>query len=229
MYDVIDIKTQSLSSLLSDHQVCEFCRVVDRDKERCRTGYRCPICSSESKGGVLYFEFTVGATIDLMQEAFHSELKQDPNEGKWDAGKDAHNISVVIFFCTLRELLLNNLIRELCGAQKIPKLIYERLISDNKFHIMKQNNLLPSLIDSKWLDAISVINTMHEMDYIELNQFIEKAVKARNKFMHEGNKFSIPLDMGEECMHHIWPLINLFIGLHNHYVHPYFIRSKNNQ
>lgn len=220
----ITIKNQSLSSLLSNHQVCESCRIVDRDEERCDTDYKCPKCGSESKGGVMYFHLTIHTTINLMQEAFHSEDKVSLSEKGSTPINNSHNISIVLFFCTLRELLINYLIQELCVAQNIPKLIHQRLIDDNKSYIQRQNKLLPSLIGDKWKDAITLIDEKHELDYLELNDFLKCASDARNNFMHEGLKWSISPEMGGKCIEHIWPLLNLYVALHNKYVHPNYLQ-----
>lgn len=224
--NILDIKKQRLSSILVDWQVCESCRIVDRDSGRMRVGYECPICRVPGDGGVKYFEFSVHALVDLMQEAFHTE--STIKEVNSDSPKNPpHSISVLLFFCTLREILLNNLIWELCRAQKIPELVYKRLLSDNRTHTQRQKNLLPSLINAKWNTALEALDKFVELDYKKLDGSIEKIVFARNKFTHEGTGWGIDRSMAEECMQNIWPILNLFVSLHNAYVHPnYFLTSK---
>lgn len=217
--NVIDIKSQRLSSLLTAHNICQNCHVVDMDNRRSRVGYICPVCKAPSKGGMMYFNLSVHALINLMQEAYHSESKALSNDTQDDRVR-AHDVAVVLFFCTLRELLLNNLIKELCHAQKIPQPIYERLLSDNKFHMQRQDQLLPALTGIKWREALQKLKNKNSPDYVKLDDFIIKAVKARNSFMHKGYKWSIPKSMGKECIQNTRPLITLYVELHNYFVHP---------
>ena len=194
---ILDIKSQKLSLVLADFQVCQHCRVVDRDNERLRVGYVCPVCGNPGDGGTMYFELSIHTLINLMQEAFHAASERYDEETEIRIETDAHNISVVLFFCTLREMLLNHLIIDLCRAQKIPEGVCERLLADNRTHIQRQEKLLPSLVGKKWKELIKEESAPVQLDYVELNKFLEKAVEARNKFMHEGNKWGIDRALAE--------------------------------
>lgn len=220
------ITKQSLSSLLCDHQVCESCHIVDRDKSRCQVGKKCSTCGTPSTSGYMYFHMNIHTLINLMQEAYHSE----PNENlvdEYSAGKESHQISTVLFFCTLRESLLDNFLYKLCIAQELPAGVVDRLFSDNKFHMQKQNNLFPSLTGDKWKKAVDILNAQHVIDYVELDDFLVEAVNARNKFVHRGSKYNITQEMTESCIKNISPLINLYVGFHNNYIHPIYITRLN--
>jgi len=223
--DTKDITGQSLSSLLADFLICPHCQVIDRDHERIRSGYQCPTCGVPSKAGRLYFEISVRVLIDLIQEAFHSQPKRSRDEE--EAAYEAHNVSVVLFFCTLREVLLNWLIQHLFWAQKIPEKVQERLLADSNIYRQRQNNLLPSLIGQKWRAAIEEASKGSALDYVELDAFMQNAVTARNKFTHEGRHWGIDRQMAEGCVEHLWTLLNLYVALHNRYVHPLVFRPTN--
>lgn len=220
--EITKIKSQNLSTLVLGHNICQNCKVVDRDNRRSRVGYNCPICHAPSDGARMYFNLSVHSIINLMQEAYHSGSKAAIKRDSENERVGAHDVAVILFFCTLRELLLNNLIKELCYAQKIPKLIYDRLLSDNRFHMQRQDQLLPAFIGVKWKQALEGLKKKIPPDYVKLDDFIIKAVRVRNSFMHNGNKWSIPKLMGKECIENIWPLISLYVELHNRYVHPYY-------
>ena len=223
--DVKKIKDQKLGLLLADFQMCRNCRVVDRDQGRIRYGHNCGTCGAPGEGGLMYFEVSVLFLIDLIQEAF-----QSPAVDRTDRNgsiREAHNVSVVLFFCTLREIVLNWLIGHLCWAQKIPKPVYERLLADSNTYALRQNSLLPSLTGKKWKSLVAQESRSSQLDYVELDEFLRKAVEARNKFMHEGKQWGIDRKLAESCIDHIWPLLNLYVALHNRYVHPlHFATSK---
>lgn len=218
--DITEIVDQPLTTLVSDHLVCDFCRVVDRDRERCTTGYACPSCGMESQGGMMYFSINTHVLVDLIQEAYHAP----PNEllGRGYDGMDSHSISVVIYFCTLREVLMDNLVSELLVAKEVPEGIRDRLLSDNKLYLKKQNSLFPSLVGEKWKDAVGDLGSGAQIDYVEVDGFVEDAVKARNNFLHEGSRWSINRDLSTGCLRSLWGLISLYVGLHNRYVHPVY-------
>jgi hypothetical protein len=67
-------------------------------------------------------------------------------------------LAVVIFFTTLREVLLNQLLFDLMLVQKIPDKISGLLFSDNLAHKQRLDKLFPSLTGVKWKSAIREIN-----------------------------------------------------------------------
>ena len=222
--DVKKIKGQRLSLLLADFLICRNCRVVDRDQDRSRFGHECTACGASGEGGLMYFQLSVLLLIDLMQEAFHTP--SGSGENRDGSTRRAHYVSVVLFFCTLREILLNSLIDHLCWVQKIPKPVYERLLSDSNTYALRQNNLLPSLTGKKWKLLATEESHSPKLDYVELDEFMREAVKARNKFMHEGKRLGIDRNLAEGCIDHIGPLLNFYVALHNRYVHPLHLASN---
>lgn len=219
--DVWEIKDWPLSSSLVDFLICDYCHFVDRDPNRSKTGYPCPVCKQPSKAGHIYFHFSVYILIDLMQESFHSKpWKKSGNNEMRENGERAHWVSVVLFFCTLKEVLLYRLIHFLLLAQKVPKGVYNRLLEDNKFHSDRINKLFPSLTGKKWKKAIKELDIDGRISYDDLNILLEKTTKSRNLFLHEGNELVIDKAMAENCMRNISALLNLFVELHNRYVYP---------
>jgi hypothetical protein len=221
--DVTEIK-QSLSTLLSNYLICKNCKIVDRNMERMRKGFLCPTCDNISTGGCLYFKISIHMLIDLIQESYHSAKVVSGVERLYE-GESSHDISIIIFFCTIREALMDNLIHELLNAQKIPENICERLLKDNKFHTQKQDKLFKSLANIKWNDAIQKLSELHSIDYIGLNSFVLEVVNVRNTFIHEGIKWSIDRALSTKCLKSIDMLVRLSVGLHNSYVHPYYLKK----
>ncbi len=130
--------------------------------------------------------------------------------------------AVVIFFATLREVLLENLLYDLMIAQQLPGGVCKRLFADSPMHKQRMDKLFPTLAGVTWKKAVSTVNSKCELDYVELDGFVERIVVARNKFLHRGSKYAITENMAEECIRHIWPLLNLHVFLHNEYVVPYY-------
>lgn len=210
---------EELEYVLDGWQICEFCNIVDRDRNRSTYGHACSVCGEPSKGGGMYFDTSVYLLIDLIKEAIKSEHKVEYKNTFLEYELNTHYISVLLFFCTLRELLLNILITDLCHMQKIPENIYERLISDNKMHIQKQDKLFKSLTGNKWVTALTEVDKDKNNNYVELNENIKKLVTLRNGFTHKGDTWDINKEIAIDCIAYIPKLINMHVDLNNKYVH----------
>ena len=155
--DILKINNQSYSSLLSNFQICRHCAVVDLDHNRIRGDYICQVCKKPGNGGMLYFNLGVRTLIDLIQEAYNSKkIISDDDEKIINVDSRAHYISIVIFFITLREVLLQIFIDEIVLIKNIPQSIYDRLLLDNHNYSQKQNNVFKALLNIKWKEAIKI-------------------------------------------------------------------------
>lgn len=210
---------EELEHVLDGWQICEFCKIVDKDRNRSTYGHNCSVCGEPSRGGFMFFDISVSIIIDLIKEAFASEHKVEYPDTFLEYELNTHYISVLLFFCTLRELLLNSLIKDLCVAQSIPENIYNRLTSDNKLHIQKQDKLFKSLTGSKWVAALEELDKDKNNNYVELNENIKRLVQLRNSFTHNGIIWDISQEIGFECVTYIPQLIHMYVHLNNKYVH----------
>jgi hypothetical protein len=221
--DVTELKHQPLGLVLADYFICSYCRFVDRDNKRITFGHPCSICKKPSKVGSFYFQPSVHLLINFMQEFFHANYTIKDDLGLFQLENTGNSkLGVVIFFTTLREVLLKQLLTELMRAQKIPDNICERLFLDNFSHKQRLDNLFPTLTGIKWKSAIKEINQNSEINYLKLDKFIEEVVKERNLFLHEGYDVAINVDTPKECIRQISPMLNLHVALHNSFVHPVF-------
>jgi hypothetical protein len=219
-----EIENQSWSTLVAQFFVCNECQIVDTESERMRVGYPCPQCQAPSDPAQLYFGSPVHSLIDLMQEAYFSNTIVESYSIVKNA--DRHNISVVLYYCTLREVVFEQLLIRLCRAQEIPRKVIERLLADNNTHKKRLDNLFPSLTSIKWNKLIQDLNSTNEIDFVALNRFFEKVVKARNEFLHEGNHWCIDQSLKVECIENIFPLMQLIVAAHNAYVHPHYFNAS---
>ncbi|MGF2685814.1 hypothetical protein ACQUWM_04880 [Marinobacter sp. DUT-3] len=192
--------------------------MLDRNKERMRKGFECPACGYKSSGGRMHFHINIHILIDLIQESYHSP----PGGAGYDQlyeGDGPHDISVVIFFCTLREALLENLISRLMSNQHLPDGVQERLLADNKSHIQKQDKLFRALTGDKWKEAVQKASAAVVLDYVAIDEFVQHAANIRNEFIHSGRKWAINRELSKACVDHVWGLINVYVSLHNLYLH----------
>jgi hypothetical protein len=107
-------------------------------------------------------------------------------------------------------------------ALKIPEKGHEIILNDNQTHSSKMNSLFPALVGVTWKKAITEINKSDEIDYAATDKYVKQVADARNAFLHKGQKYAINAEMPEACLNNIWPLLNIFVALHNKYVFPVY-------
>lgn len=226
--DILKIKDRPLGEALDNFFICENCQIVDNDSGRLERGYKCPNCKETDDRGMSYFTTQVTSLINLMQEFYHTQQMKTDDEGKPHTPFWVGNIKlpVIIFFATLRELLLNNLIDELFKAKQINGDICERLLADSPTHSQRLGKLFRTLTGEKWKDALKQIDHNEGTDFVSLDAFIKRVVDARNDFLHNGNTWEIKDNMADECIEKIYPMLRLHMYLHNNFVYTIYVFDR---
>lgn len=217
--EILEINDQSLGLLLADFLICDSCGYVVKFDFQMDSSYQCSRCGFWNKVATLYFPITVRSLIDLMQEFYHLKQEATPDsETPAEQKESNHRLAVVIFFCSLGEILLAHFFNERMFKMKLPQEIRKRLLDDNWSVKQRIQKLFPSLTCVKWKEAVETLSKRVELNYNKTVEFYRRVSDVRNKFLHEGLKWAIPSDMPKQCLCHIWPLICLFVALHNEYV-----------
>jgi hypothetical protein len=220
------LKHGKLSSPAGQYQICRDCRVVDLSMSRIVKGAPCPACGSPSKGGLSFFNMSDLLLLDLIQEAYLAIPRDDQNTLPYPSDAQRTYIaSVMIFFCTLKELLLVRFIYSLMDAKKIPDLVQSRLLDDNHTHSQRLIKLFPSLVGVRWDESIAALKPDDPHAYSALNAFLKTTTDKRNDFVHKGLWFDLTLPLAEECLTFLFPLLELFVSFNNAIVHPIHLRA----
>jgi hypothetical protein len=215
--DILDIRHQSLSLLLADFFLCQSCGIVDGDENRIKVGSLCSRCGAPSPSAHHYFPLPALSLIDLMQEFYHTPPPGPMNETF--PPEQNHKLAVVIFFCTLGEVLLQHFLEEGLYKLRIPYDVQSRLLEDHLFVKQRVDKVFPLVTgNKKWKASVKMLSKRGSMDYTETVAFYETAADKRNLFLHRGNKWAIADEMPEQCMQHIQPLLYLFVDLHNEFI-----------
>jgi len=125
----------------------------------------------------------------------------------------------LVVFCSLGEVLLERFLRYLMIALKIPPKVLDRLLEDNQIQNKRVEKLFPSLTGEKWKVAVKFVSSGSDIDFEKVWVFYLKTKKARNMFLHKGNRFVLTSSMPEEILQNMAPLLDLFVRLHNRYIH----------
>lgn len=216
-----DIDSQPLSTLVAFYLTCKSCGVVDSDSGRSRTGHPCSTCLEVGEGGRLAFPISIHVLVDLVQQAYHSASQVGPEK----IAPQGENIGTLLYFCALREALLNWFLLGNLRAQQLPTPIVDKLFSDNKLAAEKLNSLFPAVVGVKWNEALASIASQSDPDTKRLDQLMREAAQARNAFMHEGVAWGVDRAFATRCIDALAELTYLFVELHNLYTHPLLWRA----
>jgi hypothetical protein len=220
MSELTEIDGQAASTLVCDFMICARCGTVDREKSRCEVNSDCPACQQPAGFAQLYHPINVRILVNLMQQTYHSSPPADPV-----SGPQASDIGTIIFFCTLRESLLNHFLLSLLRAQGVHAPDIEKIFEDNKFTSQKFTRLFKKVVKSSWEDAVAEASRLAAMDFQPLSDLMKNAVIIRNKFMHEGAGWTATREVATSCINNLFALFELFVSLHNIYVRPHLRQS----
>ncbi|WP_230181630.1 hypothetical protein [Aquabacterium sp. CECT 9606] len=210
-----EIEGQPISTLVGAYMECKSCRIIDRDTDRMTHGHVCSTCKVSGDGCRLFYPWSVTTLLDMMQSSFHAELP--PNS--WQDHQQ-REVSVVLFFCTLREVLLNYFIERVARAQRHPAPDIDRMLKDNATYMQRLTKLLPMLTGKKWAEMLADESAEASLDYLALDRHVHLAAKRRNAFMHEGSQGLIDRPLAEACINQSHALMELYAALHNRHAHP---------
>ncbi|MES2091344.1 MAG: hypothetical protein V4532_15410 [Pseudomonadota bacterium] len=210
-----EIDGQPISTIVGAYMECKSCHIIDRDTDRMTRGHICSTCDVPCDGGRLFYPWSVTTLLDMMQSSFHAELP--PNS--WQDHQQ-REVSVVLFFCTLREVLLNFFIERVALAQRFPAPVIDRMLKENATYMQRRTRLLPTLTGKKWTEMLEEESAEASLDYLALDRHVHLAAQRRNAFTHEGSQGLIDRPLAEACINQSHALMELYAALHNRYAHP---------
>lgn len=220
MHALSEIDGQPLSTLVCNHLICKSCGVIDRDYGRLRPGYRCTHCDNECDCGSLVFPINIHVLVNLVQQAYHSRSPTKPLDSP--QGQD---IGTVLFYCSLREALLNMFIVNNLRARRVEEPLVSRMLKDNQLASQKFGALFTSVVGVKWTEAIKQVNHSRGSNYSLVSDLMQEAAARRNDFLHQGRAWRIDRELATRCINSLGELVSLYVDLHNEYTQPLLQRE----
>lgn len=200
--------------------ICNCCGIVDRERSRMRADSACPVCHKPAGGARLYYPINVHILVDLVQQSYHSNAPVGPI-----SGPQTSIVGPILFFCTLREALLNHFLLTLLRARKVPDSIIEKLLDDNRLASQKFKGLFSVAVGKSWNEVVIEVSTFVGRDLQPISDLMLKMANIRNKFMHEGTAWTATHEDATNCVNGMPALFTLFTALHNIYVRPHLLEG----
>lgn len=210
-----EIDNQDASTLVCDFMICALCGIVDRERSRIRAGSPCPACGEPAGVARLYYPVSIHILVDLVQESYHSYARVGPI-----SGPQTSTIGPILFFCTLREALINHLLLEHMRAQGTKQSLIEKLLDDNKLAHQKFGALFSAVVGTSWTQGVREASLYDGADYQAVSDLMKLTASIRNDFLHEGAGWSATRELATECVDRLPRLFGLFAALHNVYIRP---------
>jgi hypothetical protein len=215
LVSLAEIDNQDISTLVCDFMICERCGEVDREHSRMVANSLCPACKKPAGVARLYYPINIRVLVDLVQQAYHSYAPVGPI-----SGPQAPVVGTILYFCTLREALLNHFLLAFLRAEHVKASLIEKMLDDNKLASQKFTSLFSAVVGKSWSEAVGEASTHDATDYRPVSDLMKSAASIRNEFLHEGTGWSATRDVATECINSLPALFGLFVALHNIYVRP---------
>jgi len=210
---------ETWTDFLHGYYICQSCEIVDRDKDRTLVGHTCTRCGTPSSGGYTFFDLTVGIIADLIAELYPLPNPDSlPSIGPFSDPPVSHRLAILIFFCTLGEMLLQHLLEPCVFRSGLSPKIQKSLLQDILHPLDHIEQLFPILTGATWQQAVIAASKRAKSDFRPTVVFYNKASKGRNQLLHLGNKMAVSPKLAKQCFTHMAPLIKLFVELYNIYI-----------
>ena len=188
---------------------CRSCNYVSMAFD---VGRGCQNCGKPAQISLSHFSYDVHALLELI---FNASSKEEIEENS-----NSNQFALVLSFCTLVEVLLHHFLINLMTQKKLNTTIQRRLLSDNLFVKQRIEKLFPALTEESWKSAVNKICANTKLyDYAaSVNFYVKDAAPARNRFLHDGDKWAISKKIIDGCILHTRRIICFFVELHNMYI-----------
>lgn len=181
--------------------------------------FRCSQCGKINDPPKSFFYNSVSEFVDLIKMGSTLDIENTRRYSSGISGMDLKSISVVIFLCALREILLDHLLINLSVIKKDNNTV-NRIMRGNYGYRRKQTSLLEELIGEKWENLIeSVQNGIDRYDFNKMNTDLKNLNKVRNEILHDGITWNLEDDWIQKGQSIIEPLLNFYILVNNQFVH----------
>ena len=179
-------------------------------------GHLCSNCKEISSSNKLYFDLRVPMFIDHVVEAYNSI---DPERESQENVIPPHSFaSVVLFYCTLREVLISHLVNRLAAKDKIPNLVLAKLLKSYSSQRQKTEQLIPSFTKVKWAKMIEGATKADGLEYAKHERISVELIRKRNAFIHDGALFEMDRESTDQAISEIKNLVRIFVCFNNAYV-----------
>ena len=215
--DILELRDKPLSRVVANYLSCVACGAAVRDTDGEKRP-SCPRCQKEVTEAAFFFKRPIHSLVDLTQTAFHLGRAQTGEKIPVSAvsGLD-QAIACLLFFTRLGDAALDQLIRSILRAQRLPPHICKRLLADHTDYRSRIGKLFPSLTGKSWRGSVEELAGTGE-EYIETLVFRQRASTVLEAFFQLGEPPEKRDELSATCVLRVGPLLQLHAEIHNVFV-----------
>jgi len=222
---ILEIDNQRFSTLFASYFSCSKCGYVTDDLEILNAKSPCKHCGSTNHRAYFHFRMGVLIMVDLMQEYYHLQPSESPLLKALGKGHVNHLLAIIIYYCSLGELLFEDFLVKYMIKASIPSSIQGELLKD--ISMDKRLGLFHALTGKRFKTVVKQLSQRSKVDYNRVVSFYLQVRNERNTFLHTGNKFLIKKDMIDNCLIDTPSLIQLFVDIHNLFIAKRLLEIEN--
>ncbi|MDD8018448.1 MAG: hypothetical protein PHP42_08745 [Bacteroidota bacterium] len=180
------IKYTNLYVKALDYNKCGNCSFVNCEENETVDGHPCIKCKEPSEGSCSFFGANALSMIELIQESYQKLMNIETDKTNYPSGNErTQSASVVLFFCTVKEILLEGFISDRMHYLKLPNSIQRRLGIDYNTHNDRLKKLFPALVGLKWDDALKELTQQQKNNYFGTSNFLKEITRTglKNEIM----------------------------------------------
>ena len=212
---------RDMSGMASSYFLCLNCGIVDQDENRSVPGHACSMCGVSPCGCRVFFRLGVSIIIQLIETSYFRWPEQSTyDELSRQRREDLRNSATLIFFCSLKELLLETFTEDMMEALRLKPEEQTSLREQYSTHSKRLQYLMPAMTGKSWHDALSSLPLERREQHSNLDGFLEHATRKRNDLLHDVNLLAFDEDIATSCFRAIPMILELYVDLQNQFVHP---------
>jgi hypothetical protein len=167
----------------------------------------------------MFYSVVIPSLIDSIQDFYFLHDRSEVRGGTVAVSLQTNpHIVIPLLFCTLAEVALEDFLHALMRKQGLPLPATIKLLKEHLSGRQRRLKLFPRLTSRSWDDALAELRQASQIDFPKTFAFYREVNHARNRFLHAGAQWAIKPNHPQGCIDHIWPLLKLFVGLHNRFV-----------
>ena len=164
----------------------------------------------------------MSVVVNLLEDAYtvgeSFESSAGPDSGGYYPGRsqDSSYLAVVLFFCTLGEILLEHLVALKTLRLDLPQQLQDRLFADNLGIKSRIDKLFPAMFDGvTFMEALSRVRSSTGIDYKSTVDTYREANSFRNHLLHRGAAWKLDDQLPDRCFAATSDLLAMYAAMHN--------------
>ncbi len=219
---------RSFDEILFNWRICASCYFVSDYRALGAVSFKCSVCKNEDIIDKLFFDKSVKVALKLLQDACEFKLVTNCSDELLTVQLNHKYCEILGYFYATQDILFRNLILEICCALNLPEHETKKYCPSLGLCMQKRKKIFADLTGVSWQDSVVFVEEKYNVQCQEIDERLANLIIQKKGFsLSESHKKKEAAVI--EAIEILKPSTDLYIHLHNAYVHQsYFVRENNN-